>query len=513
MAIATLSCTEKGLSEIDSYDVEGNLVSHEMIELGRKLDDPYTVQNMTKALASLYPTKADRIPLEPTDIYVRFLPKNDTQLKEIEAMGIHLIDHPMDYEILKEGDYYHDPELGDQEITWQYAVVPKSFVFPSNVSYEVLDNCYIAENAVTKAEGIDWEEVEKEAFRLTGNADMLNDFKTKGSNGVPSGRICIIDRALSDEPIGVKGVMVSCNCFVKIAHSFTDANGNYSMTKSFSSNPRYRLIYKNSKGFGIGFNLLIIPASICTLGKGTPDGISVTIDEDSNYWMFVRSVVNNAGWDYYNSCKGDGISIKTPPSNLRFWLFRHLASSSCPMLQQGAFLDSSILADYYGEYLWIAKMFLPDITLGLDGKNDYASIYRAAMHEMAHSSHYMQVGNTYWDQYIMYVLKSFVTSGFVTYGVGTEDNHGYCEVGEMWAYYLETMAYRDRYTSSKDVYGTSFWFSPQIFMNLDEHGIDRYKIFAALTDDVIDISLLQDKLKSLYPEAKSTINQAFGRYK
>ena len=113
-------------------------VYHDMIQLGKKLDDPYTVQNMRTALTKAYPTKADRVDIQTTDLYVRFLPKDDGQLKRLEQTGIYLLDHPMDYQILREGDYYQDPDVGEGNITWQYSLVPRDYVFPEGIEWEPL---------------------------------------------------------------------------------------------------------------------------------------------------------------------------------------------------------------------------------------------------------------------------------------------------------------------------------------------------------------------------------------
>lgn len=514
LAFVATSCSEKFfLSKSETVDILGD-VPHDMIVLGNQLDDPFSVENMTKAMASLYPTKAGRVLMEPTDLYVRFLPRNEKEYKLLESLGLQLLDHPVDYEVIREGDYYHDPDIPETDITWQYTVVPVGFSFPGTVQYEILDECFISENSTaTKASGVDWDEVEREAFRLTGNERFLSsDTKAGGSAEGPSGKIEIMDPAVSDEPMGVKGVMVSCNSFVKFANAYTDEDGCYSMKKSFAGNPRYRLVFKNKKGFSIGFNLVLVPASVSTLGKGLPSGMDALIDQNSERKLFTRSVVNNAGFDYYESCEQDGVKIKTPPTNLRIWLFQHMNASSAVMLQQGAFVESSLLSDFLGEYISLLEMFLPDITLGLKDSGSYADVYNLTIHEMAHASHFMQVGKAYWDPFIKFIMTSFVTSGFVTYGVGTENNHGYCEVGEMWAYYVQTQLFRERYPDTSLVFGTSFWFSPQIFLYLDDRGLNRFKIFNALTADITSKDKLQDKLLSLYPEMKSTINQAFGRY-
>ena len=511
LAILAGSCSGKVLEPVSEIvDVDG-AVLHEMIVLGNKLEDPYSVENMTKALDALYPTKAARAGAPLTDYYVRFLPADESQFEALEKLGLNLIDHPVDYEILQEGDYYHDPDIEEGKITWQYTVVDKDFKFPEGIRYEILDRCCLAENdSQTKADGIDWAAVEMEAYRLTGNGALVQP-GTKADKSIPSGRITIIDDKKDLTPEGVRGVKVSVNSFVKFDNAFTDENGYYQMRKSYSSKVRYRLVFKNKKGFAIGFNLLLVPASVSTLGKSSPSGMDVTIDSDSERKLFTRAVVNNAGYDYYEGCADKEVSIKTPPTNLRLWLFQKLGASSAPMLQHGAFIDNSIIGDYLGEYTLLLKLFLPDVTLGLKGLTAYDEVYASAVHEMAHASHFMQVGKDYWDKYIGFILKSFVTSGFVTYGAGTEDNHGYCEVGEMWAYYMQTQMYRDRYGTDK-VFGTSFWFHPEIFLTIDAKGIDRYNIFNALTSDITDRDILQKKLVNLNPKNKSAINQAFGIY-
>lgn len=497
-------------------NVDQQSLSHGMIVLGERLNDPYTVQNMTKALQSLYPTKAGTSQVPTTDYYVRFLPQSDAQYSMLESLGVELIDHPLDYRIVREGDYYQDPSLPEDSITWQYAVVDADFDFPPAIKYEILDKCYIAEHdrSATKAYGgVDWEAVEKEAYRLTGNEGMLPEgTKADYPSTSPSGRITIVDDMLGGDPIGVSGVRVSCNTFVKTASAFTDKDGNYRIDRSFTTDVRYRLVFKNTKGFCIGFNLLLAPASNSTLGKNSPEGVSVVIDKTSDRKLFTRCVVNNAAFDYWQKCEQDGFRINTPPGNLRIWLFQNLKASSCIMMQQGAIIDGSIVEQFLGEYTSLLKMFLPDITMGLKGAESYSQVYTSATHELAHASHFMQVGKSFWNTYASFILTSYVTSAGTVYGVGTETNHGYCEVGEMWAYYVQTKLYRERYNNSSASFGGSYWFSPQILLSLDDRGLDRFKIFKAFEPDVTDKDKLQDRLISLYPESKSLINQAFGRY-
>lgn len=498
----------------ENVDVEGVPLGHEMIVLGDKLEDPYSLDNMTRAFNELYPTKADRLPLEHTHLYVRFLPDDEHQFERLEQRGLVLIDHPVDYKILREGDYYHDPEIEEGKISWQYSVVSRDFDFPQGIRYEILDQCYIPEDELfSKSDGIDWAAIERLSFQLTGNEDMLLPQTKAGGGNTPSGRITIEDNDRGKAVEGVKGVRVSCNTFVRFAHCYTDEEGNYQFDKSFSANPRYRIVFKNRYGFGIGFNLILCPASYSSLGKHSPSGLDLHITAESDRVLYCRSIVNNAGYDYYKQCKEADDPIRQPPSNLRIWLFQGLECSSAIMMQQGVLIDGSIIGRFLGAYSFLVKMFLPDITLGLRGADSFSEIYDTAIHEFAHASHFMLVGKDYWNTYAEFIIKSFISSGFVTYGTGTEENYGHCEVGEMWAYYVQTKLHNERYKDNQLIFGTNYWFYPQIFFYLDERGLGRHKIFAALGPDIKDREILKKKLISLYPQFKTTINQAFNRYR
>lgn len=491
-------------------------VEHGMIVLGERLEDPYTVDNVKRALRSLYPTRAERIDVEATDLYIRFLPGDDDACNRLAALGVQMIDHPVDYRIVREGDYYHDPSLDEDAITWQYAVVPHDFVFPEDIPYELIDRCYITEHdrTATRSEtGINWAAVERESFRLTGNGALLLP-DTRAESVKPSGRITVVDpNAHGGKPFGVAGVKVSCNCFVKFSSTYCDRDGYYEIPAAFSSRPRYRLIFKNEKGFGIGFNLILVPASVSTLGKGEPDGVSVEVSSASDGALFRRCVVNNAAYEYFERCNEDDMDIKAPPADIRFWIFPHLSASSTLMLHHGAIVDDEKISKYLGKLRALVQLFLPDITIGTAEENEYCDIYLSVMHELSHASHFSVVGRDYWKHFIDYILSSYIASGGAqVYGDGSMPYAGYCEVGETWAYYNESKMFKERYGGVPPSFGTSYWFRPQIFRYLDERGIGRAKIFRALTKDVNSRETLRKKLVGLYPDQQTLIEQVFERY-
>ena len=100
----------------------------------------------------------------------------------------------------------------------------------------------------------------------------------------------------------------------------------------------------------------------------------------------------------------------------------------------------------------------------------------------------------------------------MTYGDGSGDNAGHCEIGEDWAYYLESKMYKERYGGAFPTFGTSFWFNPQIFRYLNERGLKTSEIFSVLTSDVVTKVQLKEALISAFPSRKATIEQVFNRY-
>lgn len=510
-AVIAVSCDPSGLDPEDRSS--GDAVSHEMIVLGDQLDNPYSVENMTKAMQSLYPTKAGS-GLSATDMYVRFLPETDEQMTALAETGLVLMDHPLDYQILRDGDWYHDPLIDDDRITWQYAVVPSTFKLPSGVRCEILEECYIPDGTMTRSPGgLDWDAIERESFRLTGNGDMLGSV-TKGSPAAyPKGQITIVDPdANGGKPFGVAGVKVLCNTFVKFSSAVTDRDGYYEMKTKYSSDVRYRLMFENSKGFSIGFNLLLVPASTSALGKTSPEGIDCTITSSSDRKLFCRAAVNNAVYDYYERCSEDDLDIGIPPSGMRIWIFQNLNQSSTPMLRHGTFFDQGRMAAYLGEYSKLLSVFLPDVTLGLKNAAGYSDIYCISSHEISHASHFSQVGNAYWDRYIDYVIRSFINERGSCYGDGSGEDAGYCEVGEEWGYFMQNLLYHDRYGGEMPAYGMNYWFHPQIFRFLNERGMSVRQLFRALKPDVTSSEMLERTLVSMYPAQSSMINQVFSRY-
>ena len=519
VAVATvaLACSSREYPDWSKpWTGEEEGFSHDMIILGEQLQDPYSVDNITRALEAVCPASSGRTTVTATDFYVRFLPRDEAQLQTLIDRGLELVDHPLDYRIVREGDWYHDPSLPERSITWQYAVVPVDFDFPNDVRYERLDDCYLAEHdPKTRADGIDWDEVEREAYRLTGNADMLPETRGEGSvSTIPQGRIAIIDRELDDEPEGVKGVKVSCNSFVKFSSCYTDEEGYYKMSRSYAVPPRYRLVFRNVKGFNQGINFVLVPASVSTFGVQPAEGFSIEIDSNSETKLFTRCVVNNAGYDYMDAVKRSSGAIPAPPKDLRIWDIDLLQGSLATMIHHGVLIETmEQLSEMPNEYTLLIKIVQPDALLGLSGVETYADVYGRAMYIFAHAAHFSQTSKDWWWNYLKFAFNSLISSSLAdTSGAPGDAGCEYGEIAEMFAHYCRNAMMLRRYPDCTDMSGTTEWFSPQLLMYLDERGLGLEMLAPLFTEDVVGLEVLRNKLLSYYPHFKNVINEAFARY-
>lgn len=259
--------------------------------LGVKHVNPYLIPNMQKAYANLGITSQA---ITVNNLYVRFLPNSAQQLGTLDSImdvqGLDLFDTPMDYDVT-EGDYYQDPTIPMEQVTWQYAVVPPNFVAPAGITYQVLAQIHIP--------GDNYTAVETEAERLAAVQDcavgaaaaatptcprcqVWSTAQNKcvpytcptgyvcddGGNGgcilqppppvdppapapdaaIPAGNITVNDLNFAGTPNatpGVRGLRVIVKRWFKIQRLYTDNNGHFTATKRFKHNVKVIVKFKN----------------------------------------------------------------------------------------------------------------------------------------------------------------------------------------------------------------------------------------------------------------------------
>ncbi len=203
---------------VTSAQIQENLPFKEgQTILGKKLENPYSVENMQKAFDNLTSENKlkSAIKIEPTHYYVRFRPKSEQELETIlRDTTLTFYSYPLDFEIKRGGTHYHDPSIPDNEITWQYTVVSVKYIFPK-IHYQILAKLFLIEKdgefQKLKSANIDysdWLQLEEEALRITGNLTekTVQGNVLKSSSWRPSGTIKVWDDRLTSSQTNTRAV-------------------------------------------------------------------------------------------------------------------------------------------------------------------------------------------------------------------------------------------------------------------------------------------------------------------
>lgn len=512
IAAISLSCTKDNVSTMD----EGSNIKQAIIATRSSSSEFVTRPNpyALDVMQSVYDTYSRTdITLEPTDIYVRFLPQDSLQLQSLYLdYDLELFDFPLDIDI-PENTIYIDPNIAEGDFTWLYTTVKPSFMFPENIRYEIIEECYIPNDFETIVNTrVGSVNVEEAAFLSLGyNIDELDPFTRIGVQ--PEGDIMVYDnKSRNYQP--VKGVKIRCHRFVKWSTTFTDENGHYIMDSRFRYSPHYAIVFDNIKGFDIWGNWGPLARANYNMGWHSNVGWDAQINENSTAWEWC--VTNNAGYDYYKMCEEIGIS--KPPQNLKIWVFKGWEKSSASMIRR---LINPL------EYAWPAfflgfeagasvalvttliKTVVPDITIGC-ASQQYDRIYELVNHELAHASHFSQAGEQYWSRYVNYIIRNFL-SGNSTYGDGSGEDAQLCAIGEMWGYSIGKINKDEKFDNLPNPdFGSERWFKPEVFYNLITNSIlTKKQVFDCLKSNIDTYDKLVEEMYSKYPDKADEIEATF----
>lgn len=363
--------------------------------LGAQLTNPYLIPNITQAYHNL---GIYNVPVVVTNLYVRFKPANVDQLaildSTMELQNLELFDTPVDYDVTYEGDYYQDPSIPEEEITWQYAVVPPDFIFPAGIQYETLAQIHIP--------GDNYTAVETEAERLAAIGGMAPaagnirpyvpqcspdyhwDFNLRMcvpnncqpgyhwdgtacvinpppqppapavDAAVPAGNIFVFDTQIQTNSgiLPVRKARVVARRWYKIERVFTDNAGHFQFTKRFKHKVRINVKFKNADAQVRAFRgarlWQMLYAVQRTLGifSGDKTSINFTFLKTSGpvsskgirYWA--AATVHNAVQEYRDYAPQEGIGL--PPTGLHIILSNWGKGSSSAPLFNKRFFDGLV---------------------------------------------------------------------------------------------------------------------------------------------------------------------------
>ena len=542
--------------------------------LGVQYPNPFDVDMMRKAYSSLTGIKCA---LEPTHKYVRFLPatqKQYHQLLDDEAMELYTI--PLDYEIREIGDYYIEPGLDKDQITWQYTVVPIDYILPSGIQVEILSELFLpdSENIYECTTDISIDSLELTAFTLCGIPEEYYDADTHHNRPVgstPQGDITVENTTLNTN-VGLRNVKVKYRRWFNFGHTFTDGSGHFVANRSYNGKVHVELEFESSRAKIKGIIGYKVPSSLADnidIPVGEFKGTSITNIQfnipNSNDTGSIASqrwhaaMVCNSLEETHQFCNQDG--ILTPPNNLNIWLTTGHADGlmgANPMFKQRA--NSSSMTDgFLSHYLigsglpifqivkTILQQYLPDVIINYAETKQSDIVQHLVFHELGHAIHYIKVGNLFWASTVSRETSNIVNTRTAPSGPDPYDSlhpndplNDQIQLCEGFAEYIG-----DRYTHKRygnALGGNNFWLNKlEIFkpkpkqypkdcggamldlidngepvstgINDEVNGYTPAQVVQALTHSTTSVALYKNSLLLISNNLQQTqVNQLFTSY-
>ncbi len=397
--------------------INSNIQNSEYLVLGKKLENPSTIEKMEKAYQNVISNSKAKLnvnksPVRVTHLYIQYRPKDWEEYDKIKNENnkiLDLYDYPLDREILVNGNKYQDPEVPNGKPTYQYAVVEKNYNFNKEVKFKILSELYLPEfdetlssdnNGKISAENLTFiENWIKESLILTKNQNFISKKdKFAKLNWTPTGKIQIWDTRINGY-IPLEGVKVKARRLFTTYWSYTQSDGNYNMAP-FS--------FTFSANYSIFFETPIFDVREATFGQAWISG--PFLDQPWNYNINFNNKERFHGHVFraafeYNYGDSGGL--------LRPWKFSGNPIKYSAMDSEG----SVILGDLQGVNTgnWSIGL-LPSIYVYRfsNGTSEYSSdaIFSTTIHETAHLSHWrlMEFGGFSMASVMPIIRESWATA-------------------------------------------------------------------------------------------------------
>ena len=400
---------------ISQYPTEG------IMKLGKQLENPYSVENMSKASNNLKKkggsakSSGGEIEIKTTHLYVKFMPKNEDELSILKRDSTFVLyDYPLDYEIEENGYFYRDPEVPDGQPTYQYCAIKVNKELPSSVENEILAELFIPDedndDETISKKAFSYDNVNTlvdEALRMTNNLPNIDSQNQKSlfrrrSKWRPAGTIRVWDDNLS-RWVGVEGVEVRARRWFTTHKGIANSSGYYSCDGRFRREANYSIDWERYH-FALRDGWL----NGATYNGPKKRG-NWNLNLNSGKQEYYATIFRAAYHYYYKNIKG----FRRPPKN-SFWKTQlkiraynesnnDINGSHCPSCRFLG-IGSAI------------KMYNP--------QRNSRDIYGTVIHELAHASHWSMDRSSYrnsstivaesWARGVQWELTRMIYSDYVT---------------------------------------------------------------------------------------------------
>ncbi|MBN2534791.1 MAG: DNRLRE domain-containing protein [Spirochaetales bacterium] len=398
---------------------------------------PFTLENIGKAYSRLYGTKKY---IDPTHLYLRFLPATNEQLETLHNMEFELFN-----DLIDPGDDSPEPVPYYDDFTWKYVIIPVNYTLP-DITFEILAPVYIPGDTEL--------ELEEMAFIVSDQQDPNDPFlKSTKRKYKPSGQILYALTSVGN--VGLENVTVKVRNWLgtKKATTRTDKDGYFEIQTEFRWKVRFVLVFENNHYEIRSLNLHLSDLDLMIRPAQKAIGVraktkTYTVNDD-NELLWVWATIAHHIENYHNHCAEEGL-----PTPLKLKITAHGANTSgnasAPMLGRmyasspadvgliegitNKFIITADISHMFDTVMTAVGNFLPDITYKFD-RNDPPDAQEIALtiyHELGHSSHYQQAGNDFWVDYIQYIVKN---NG---YGSPACSDFERIALSEAWGYHCGT---------------------------------------------------------------------------
>ncbi|RYF13684.1 MAG: hypothetical protein EOO42_18510 [Flavobacteriales bacterium] len=466
---------------------------HTQIVLGNKLINAYSVKNMQEAFNyynhnvanSQYSGKI----VEATHYYIKITPSTEDELAILNTLDDEssidtpvLHDHPVDYEVLVEGDYYINPQNEEDLYHPVYTTIPVDYQLPSGIKYEILDELYEPTDEeymieTTSLYFAGWkDDLESDGLSITSDEELKEYFASsalqKSSNKFyPTGRITIENTGTGITE-GLMKAEISYGRIFWWHYTYTDNNGNFNgNAKKYRGNVQIRAKWRGETATirktwneVLGFFVSDYLMTNNKYNNGQTRYIDYTTFSGHGNHLWAKGTVNNGLRKYVDYCNLNGITNTISHANVWAWEGSN-QSGATPMLykyQQLPLMAS--FANIGQANFWhnlasvlsgltinlVPQHLRPDqIYTGVDprsyenNKSDSRRIHQLIFHESGHYSHAAKVGATYWAQLFASEISNIQMTIFSTkdpYRDGTYPSlqaGARIGLGEGWATFTE----------------------------------------------------------------------------
>lgn len=471
---------------------------HTKIVLGNKLDNPYSVVNMQSAFDyynnNVSNSEFDGREIAATHYYIKITPNTVEELEIINSLDDEsnidtpvLHDHPVDYEVLQEGDYYVDPTNEEDLYHPIYTTIPVNYQLPDGINYEILEELYEPTDDEFKVETVSlyfaqWNDDLEADNIILNNEDELQEYLTttisqKSSNKFyPSGKITIENTGTALKE-GLMKAEISYGRVFWWHYTYTDNLGNFNGTaKKYRGNVEIRAKWRGNTatirkswnevlGFAVSDHLMTLNKN----NNGAEKYLEYSNFNGLNNHKWAKGTVNNGLRKYVDYCNSNGITNTISHANV--WVKEGIETASTPMLYKFPQLSLlSTVANVGQANFWynltsvfsglaislVPSHLRPDqIFSGVDPKigetrTDSRRIHQLVFHESAHYSHAVKAGSWYWAQVFAGEISNFIISGSPYQDGSYPSMQSGARIGlaEGWATYAEYNISHHYYLSS-----------------------------------------------------------------